>query len=215
MTDAGCPIGPGSYPSDCDVTQGLLARSRERQAQPAVAHGPLWRNALPKASGIKLLLLDVDGVLTDGTIVYTHSGTEMKAFSTKDGFGIRILQETGVAVGVITARSSEAVRRRAEDLKLAHVYQGIRNKIEVFEEILAKEQLTPAQVAYMGDDWLDLPLLIRVGLAAAPADAVAEVRAAAHYVATVPGGRGAVREVCHLIIAAQGREGELLEKYRR
>lgn len=213
MTDAGCPIGPGGYPSDCDVTQGLLARSRARDQ--AASRGPAWQNALAKAAGIKLLLLDVDGVLTDATIVYTHSGTEMKAFSTKDGFGIRILQEIGVAVGVITARSSEAVRRRAEDLKLAHVYQGIRNKIEVFEQILAKEGLTPAQVAYMGDDWLDLPLLIRVGLAAAPADAVAEVREAAHYVASVPGGRGAVREVCMLIIAAQGKERELLEKYRR
>ena len=213
MTDAGCPIGPGGYPSDCDVTQGLLARSRQRDQ--AAVRGPAWQNALVKAAGIKLLLLDVDGVLTDGTIVYTHSGTEMKAFNTKDGFGIRILQEVGVAVGVITARSSEAVRRRAEDLKLAHLYQGIRNKIEVFEEILAKEKMTRAQVAYMGDDWLDLPLLIRVGLAAAPADAVAEVREAAHYVASVPGGRGAVREVCELIIAAQGKERELLEKYRR
>ncbi|MEW6594733.1 MAG: 3-deoxy-D-manno-octulosonate 8-phosphate phosphatase [Thermodesulfobacteriota bacterium] len=213
MTDAGCPIGPGGYPSDCDVTQGLLARSRERDQ--VAARGPAWQNALAKATGIKLLLLDVDGVLTDSTIVYTHSGTEMKGFSTKDGFGIRILQESGVAVGVITARSSEAVQRRAEDLKLAHVYQGIRNKMEVFEEILAKEQLTPAQVAYMGDDWLDLPLLIRVGFAAAPADAVAEVREAAHYVATVPGGRGAVREVCMLLIAAQGKERALLEKYRR
>jgi 3-deoxy-D-manno-octulosonate 8-phosphate phosphatase (KDO 8-P phosphatase) len=215
MADPSCPIGPGGYPSDCDVTQGLLARSREREAQQTAARGPAWQQALAKAAGVRLLLLDVDGVLTDGTIVYTHSGTEMKSFNTKDGFGIRILQESGVAVGVITARSSEAVRRRAEDLKLAHVHQGIRNKIEVFEEILAKEKLTPAQVAYMGDDWLDLPLLIRVGFAAAPADAVAEVREAAHYVTTLPGGRGAVREVCMLLIAAQGKEGELLERYRR
>jgi len=213
VTDAGCPIGPGGYPSDCNVTQGLLARSRERDQ--AAARGPAWHNALAKAAGVKLLLLDVDGVLTDGTIVYTHSGTEMKSFNTKDGFGIRILQESGVAVGVITARSSEAVRRRADDLNLAHLYQGIRNKIEVYEQILTKEKLTPAQVAYMGDDWLDLSLIIRVGFAAAPADAVAEVRAAAHYVATVPGGRGAVREVCELIIAAQGKESELLGKYRR
>ncbi len=215
MTDSSCPIGPGGYPSDCDITHGLLARSREREAQQAAARGPAWQQAMAKAANVKLLLLDVDGVLTDGTIVYTHSGTEMKGFSTKDGFGIRILQESGVAVGVITARSSEAVRRRAEDLKLAHVYQGIRNKIEVFEEILAKEQLTPAQVAYMGDDWLDLPLLIRVGLAVAPADAVAEVQAAAHYVTSLSGGHGAVREVCHLLIAAQGKERDLLEKYRR
>ena len=215
MTDESCSGATGPYPSDCDITQGLLARARQREEQRMAERGTSWSAALSRAAKVKLLLLDVDGVLTDGSIVYTHSGTEMKAFNTKDGFGIRLLQESGVAVGVITARTSEAVRRRAEDLKLSHVHQGIRNKIEVFERILASEQLAPAEVAYMGDDWLDLPLLIRVGLAAAPADAVAEVREIAHYVAASPGGRGAVREICNLIIAARGKERELLEKYRR
>ncbi|MFZ5775517.1 MAG: KdsC family phosphatase [Thermodesulfobacteriota bacterium] len=175
--------------------------------------GYVWRACLPRAREVRLLLLDVDGVLTDGSIVYTHSGTEMKSFNTKDGFGIRILQEAGVEVGVITARSSEAVRRRAQDLKLAHVYQGVRDKIEAFTAILAEQRLEPVQVAYMGDDWLDLPLLTRVGLAAAPADAVTEVRQTAHYVTRQVGGRGAVRELCDLIIEAKGRRDELLARY--
>lgn len=216
MADESCPSGNnGSYPSDCDITQRLLQRSREREAQRVAARGEGWNAALERAAKVRLLLLDVDGVLTDGSIVYTHSGTEMKAFNTKDGFGIRILQEAGVAVGVITARSSEAVRRRAEDLKLAHVYQGIRNKIEAYEQILAEQHLKPIEVAYMGDDWLDLPVLIRVGFAATVADAVPEVQEAAHFVTTRAGGRGAVREVCDLIIEARGKSGELLEKYRR
>lgn len=208
-----CGSAECGYPSDCDITQGLLKRAAERQGQEE--GGYVWRACLPRAGAIKLLLLDVDGVLTDGSIVYSHSGTEMKAFSTRDGFGIRLLQEAGVEVGLITARTSEAVQRRAQDLNLRHVYQGVRNKIEAFTAILAEQQLQAAQVAYMGDDWLDLPLLARVGLAVTVADAAREVKEVAHYITKRPGGCGAVRELCDLLIAALGKREELLRKYLR
>lgn len=208
-----CSPGEKGYPSDCEITEGLLKRAAERQKRED--HGYVWRSCLPRAGKIKLLLLDVDGVLTDGTIVYAHSGTEMKAFSTRDGFGIRLLQESGVEVGLITARTSEAVHRRAQDLKLKLVYQGMRNKIEAFAAILAEQHLLEEEVAYMGDDWLDLPLLIRAGLAVTVADAAPEVKEVAHYITRNPGGRGAVRELADLLIEARGKHQELLRKYLR
>lgn len=214
MTDPGsCGIPGGQYPSDCEVLEGLRQRALARTEQDE--RGYVWRNCLPLAKEIRLLLLDVDGVLTDGSIVYGNSGTELKSFNIKDGFGIRLLREAGVEVGIITARRSEAVERRAQDLKLAHVYQGVGNKIEAFEKILAEQKLSPKQVAYMGDDWLDLPLLSRVGLAVTVADAVAEVKAIAHYVTRREGGRGAVRELCELIIEAKGLREDLLARYLR
>jgi len=214
MSDTGsCGIPGGQYPSDCEVAEGLRQRAMSRNEQDE--RGYAWRNCLPLAKEIRLLLLDVDGVLTDGSIVYGNSGTEIKAFNIKDGFGIRLLREAGVEVGIITARRSEAVERRAQDLKLAHLYQGVGNKIEAFSEILAAQMLIPQQVAYMGDDWLDLPLLSRVGLAVTVADAVAEVKAVAHYVTRQAGGRGAVRELCELIIEAKEQREELLGRYLR
>ncbi|MCX5865023.1 MAG: 3-deoxy-manno-octulosonate-8-phosphatase KdsC [Deltaproteobacteria bacterium] len=214
MTDTGsCGIPGGQYPSDCEVLEGLRKRALAHTEQ--AEHGYVWRNCLPLAKEIRLLLLDVDGVLTDGSIVYGNSGTELKTFNIKDGFGIRLLREAGVEVGIITARRSEAVERRAQDLKLAHLYQGVGNKIEAFSEILTAQKLIPQQVAYMGDDWLDLPLLSRVGLAVTVADAVAEVKAVAHYVTRREGGKGAVRELCELIIEAKGQREELLTRYLR
>jgi 3-deoxy-D-manno-octulosonate 8-phosphate phosphatase (KDO 8-P phosphatase) len=199
------------YPSDCEITQGLRQRALERAG--AEGRGYAWKNCLPRAAKVELLLLDVDGVMTDSTIVYGPEGYEMKAFSTRDGLGIRLLREAGVETGLITARTSDAVRRRAEDLGLRHVYQGRGKKIEAFQQIITAQNLRPDQVAYMGDDWLDLPVMLRVGLAAAVADAVAEVKAAAHYVARSPGGRGAVRELCELIIEAKGMREKLLAEY--
>jgi 3-deoxy-D-manno-octulosonate 8-phosphate phosphatase (KDO 8-P phosphatase) len=214
MTDSGSRgISGGQYPSDCEITEGLRQRALSRSGQDE--RGYAWRASLPRAKEIQLLLLDVDGVLTDGSIVYGNGGTELKGFNIKDGFGIRLLREAGVEVGIITARRSEAVERRAQDLKLAHLYQGVGNKIEAFAEILAAQKLTPRQVAYMGDDWLDLPLLSRVGLAVTVADGVAEVKAVAHYVTREAGGRGAVRELCELIIEAKGQREELLARYLR
>jgi 3-deoxy-D-manno-octulosonate 8-phosphate phosphatase (KDO 8-P phosphatase) len=214
MTDSGSRgISGGQYPSDCEITEGLRQRALSRSGQDE--RGYAWRASLPRAKEIQLLLLDVDGVLTDGSIVYGNGGAELKGFNIKDGFGIRLLREAGVEVGIITARRSEAVERRAQDLKLAHLYQGVGNKIEAFAEILAAQKLIPQQVAYMGDDWLDLPLLSRVGLAVTVADGVAEVKAVAHYVTREAGGRGAVRELCELIIEAKGQREELLARYLR
>ena len=214
MTDPGsCGIPGGAYPSDCEVMEGLRQRALARTE--ADERGYVWRNCLVLAKEIRMVLLDVDGVLTDGSVVYAQSGTELKAFNTKDGFGIRLLQEAGVEVGIITARSSEAVQRRAQDLKLAHVYQGVRNKIEIFDRILTEQKLFAKEVAYMGDDWLDLPLLSRAGLAVTVADGVPEVKAVAHYVTRRAGGRGAVRELCDLIIEAKELRKEMLGRYLR
>lgn len=209
----GCPSGQaeGGYPSDCELTQALLARSRDTD-QP-LPRSEQWRLALPRAAQVRLLLLDVDGVLTDGTIFYAPGGGESKGFNTQDGFGLRILQECGVEVGLITARRSESVTRRAEDLRLKYVYQGAGRKMEVYENLLRETGLRPMHTAYMGDDWLDLPLLARVGLAAAPANAVAEVRQRVHYVADRGGGRGAVRELCELILEARGELSALRRRY--
>lgn len=212
MPDHSCPDG-GAYPSDCEITQGLRRRALARAG--GKERGYVWKSCLPQAAKVELLLLDVDGVLTDASIFYGPAGSELKAFSTRDGFGIRLLREAGVETGLITARSSEAVRRRAEDLKLRHVYQGAGNKIKAFNKILADQDLRPEQVAYMGDDWLDLPVLLRVGLAAAVADAVPEVKEAAHYVTSRPGGRGAVRELCELIIEAKGLREKLFAGYAK
>lgn len=205
--------GQQGYPSDCELTQGLLEKARDRTRP--VARSDAWKAVLPRAREIKLLLLDVDGVLTDGTIIYTHGGGESKGFNTQDGLGLRILQDAGVEVGLITARTSEAVNRRAADLKLKYVYQGTGSKLEVYESILQQSGLRPLQTAYMGDDWLDLPLLSRVGLALSPANGVAEIRQQVHYVTSRKGGQGAVREACDLILEAQGRLTTLLHTYAR
>ncbi len=206
-----CSGGSSGYPSDCELTQALLEKARKRQE--SGEKGYVWKSCLPKAKGLKLFLLDVDGVLTDGTITYTHEGNEIKSFHIHDGLGIRLLMESGVEVGIITARESEAVNRRVRDLGIKYVFQKARNKLEIFEKLLKDLDLQPPEVGYMGDDWLDLPLLVRVGFAATVEDAVEEVLQVAHYVARRKGGRGAVREVCDLILEARGAKSELLEKY--
>lgn len=212
MDNSTCPISkPGAYPSDCELTQAMRERAMERNKP--IQRNERWQAALPRAKEIRLLLLDVDGVLTDGTIVYTEDGGESKGFNTQDGFGLRILQDSGIDVGLITARTSDAVKRRAEDLGFAHVAQGRKDKRAVFEEILATTGLRPLQTAYMGDDWLDIPLLDRAGLSAAPANAVAEVRQRVHYLCMRSGGQGAVRELCELILEAKGQLSSLLATY--
>ena len=170
--------------------------------------------ALARAKEIKLLLLDVDGVLTDGTLLYTGSGEESKSFNTQDGFGLRLLGDAGVDVGVITARQSEVVARRAKELNMRYIYQGIGNKNEAFKEIIRVSGLKPFQIAYMGDDWLDLVLLQQVGLAIAPANGVPEVQEIAHFITERGGGAGAVRDACDLIIEAKNLALELLQKYK-
>ncbi len=162
---------------------------------------------------IRLLLLDVDGVLTDGRIIYDAQGIETKAFDVKDGHGLKLLQRSGVQVGIITGRQSEVVDIRARELGIDIVYQGAKDKLVPFEEILQKLQLTADEVAYMGDDLPDLPVLRRAGWAVAPLDAVGEIKPYVHYVTSRPGGRGAVREVCDLLLQENGCWPELTSRY--
>lgn len=209
--DSCAPSKAGAYPSDCEVREGYRLKVREKAEQES--HREAWRLTLPKAKKIKLLLLDVDGVLTDGSLIYSHEGHESKAFSTQDGFGLRMLQDSGVEVGIITARSSAALSRRSEDLKITHLYQGSSNKLDAYKEISKKTGLKPFEISYMGDDWLDMVLLKRVGLAVAPANAVIEVQEMVHYVCSKSGGHGAVRELCDLILHSKGEHKKLHQYY--
>lgn len=209
MTGHCSPTPPG-YPSDCEVMEGYRTMAREREARPIDQNR---QRVFARAKEIRLLLLDVDGVLTDGTLHYSGSTEESKSFHTQDGFGIRLLQEAGIDTGVITARKSEVVARRAGELKMRYIYQGTRNKNEALKEILQVSGYRPFQVAYMGDDWLDLVLLQQVGLAIAPANGVREVKQIAHFVTERQGGAGAVRDACDLILEAKNLVAELLQKY--
>lgn len=166
-----------------------------------------------RAEKLQLLLLDVDGVLTNGTLIFSSQGEESKGFNTQDGFGIRLMQEIGVETGIITARKSTAVTRRCENLQMRYIYQGDNDKLKAYNDIIKKSGLKPVEIGYMGDDWLDLVLFSRVGLALAPANAVAEVKDAAHYITSRSGGEGAVREVCDMILKAKGLHKRLLQSY--
>jgi 3-deoxy-D-manno-octulosonate 8-phosphate phosphatase (KDO 8-P phosphatase) len=160
--------------------------------------------ALLRARPLKLMIFDVDGVMTDGTLFYSERGEELKAFNILDGHGIKMLKQYGVEVALITARKSRAVELRAANLGIAHVYQGVEDKRGAYAALLAQLALTTEQSGYMGDDLLDLPLLTRCGFAATVTAAPEAVRKRAHYVARAPGGHGAVREVCEFILHAQG-----------
>lgn len=157
-----------------------------------------------KAAAIRLIIFDVDGVLTDGSLFIGDDGQEYKAFHSKDGHGMVLLQESGVQIGIITGRTSEVVRIRMESLGIRHVYQGKRQKLPAYEEIKRATGFTDAQIAYVGDDIVDLPVMTRVGLAIAVQDAHYLAKQHAHWVTPSGGGRGAAREVCELIMDAQG-----------
>jgi 3-deoxy-D-manno-octulosonate 8-phosphate phosphatase (KDO 8-P phosphatase) len=158
-----------------------------------------------RAGRIRLILLDVDGVLTDGRIVMHGDGTESKEFHIRDGAGIVWAMQAGIDVGILSARTSAATTQRAAQLGIGIVSQGVSSKLAEFERILADRALSADAVAYMGDDLLDIPVLSRAGLAAAPADAAPEARQASHWVSASNGGRGAVRELIEFILRAQGR----------
>src|SRR4029079_5972629 len=168
-----------------------------------------------RARRVRLLLFDVDGVLTDGKILLHADGTESKQFDIRDGTAIVLAQRAGLTTGLLSARQSAATTERAPPPRIPIVRQGAGEQLEALGEILAGEGLAEHQVAYMGDDLLDLPVLGRVGLAAAPADAAAEVIARAHWVSTAPGGRGAVREFIEMILRAQNRWDNVLREYVR
>ena len=166
-----------------------------------------------KASKIKLLLFDVDGVLTDGKILLHADGTESKTFDIKDGTGIVWAQRAGLTVGILSARTSAATSQRAAQLGITLIHQGVKSKLDTYDQIADGLLLEDEQVAYMGDDVLDLPVLLRVGLAAAPADAVEAVRSRVHWVSRCQGGAGAAREFIELILRAQGRWDSLVASY--
>ena len=166
-----------------------------------------------RASRIKLLLMDCDGVLTDGRLWLTDDGDEQKSFNTHDGLGLALLHRAGLKSGIITGRSSRAVARRAQELGVEFVCQGNPDKTAAFEQVLQQAGVDENEVAFVGDDLPDIPLMNRAELAVAVADAVEETRAAAHYVTRAKGGRGAVREVIEIILKSQGRWHDLVEDY--
>ena len=158
-----------------------------------------------KARGIRLLLFDVDGVLTDGTVIIHADGTESKQFAIKDGIAIVAAHRQGLLTGVLSGRASAATLHRARQLGMAIVHDNVATKVGTYEEILEAHGLRDEDVAYMGDDLQDLPVLARAGLAAAPADAASEVRARVHWVSAARGGEGAARELVELVLRAQGK----------
>ncbi len=157
-----------------------------------------------RARRIKMLLLDVDGVLTDGRIILDNKGNELKAFHVRDGHGIKLAQRSGIVVGIITGRKSDVVNVRARELAIEEVHQGVKNKIDVYESLLSKYALSDDQVAYIGDDIVDREIMRRVGFAACVADADPSVMPEAHLTTSACGGRGAVREVINVILRCQG-----------
>jgi 3-deoxy-D-manno-octulosonate 8-phosphate phosphatase (KDO 8-P phosphatase) len=167
-----------------------------------------------KAARIRLLLFDVDGVLTDGKVQIHGDGTESKQFDIKDGISMVWAQRAGLTVGLLSARTSASTVQRAEQLGISLMHQGVASKLETYQQIVDKVGVVDAEVAYMGDDIVDLAVLERVGLAAAPADAVAEVRASVHWVSRESGGNGAARELIETILRAQGRWDGIVSAHR-
>jgi len=169
-----------------------------------------------RARNIRLAAFDVDGVLTDGTLYYTDSGEEFKAFNVQDGHGMKMLKDSGIALAIISSRRAGCVEARARNLGIDLLYQGVADKLAAFEELLRRCSVDAQACAYAGDDLVDLPVLRRCGLAVSVPDAPALVRGHAHYVTRAHGGRGAVRELCELILQAQGalvaRQAEYLDR---
>jgi 3-deoxy-D-manno-octulosonate 8-phosphate phosphatase (KDO 8-P phosphatase) len=166
-----------------------------------------------RAAAIRLILFDVDGVLTDGHVTVNADGTESKVFAIRDGIAMVWAQRAGIRVGFLSARLSSTTPHRAAQLGVTLVYHGVTSKLATYEQILADLRLTDSDVAYMGDDVVDLAVLARVGLAAAPADAVSEVRSRVHWVTAAPGGGGAARELIERILRVQGRWEAIVASY--
>ena len=166
-----------------------------------------------KAATIKLVVFDVDGVLTDGSLFYGDDGQEYKAFNSRDGHGMKMLQASGVTIGIITGRTSEVVNFRMQNLGIQHVYQGKLEKLPAFEHLLAQLNLSHEQVAYVGDDVVDLPVMLRAGLAIAPPRSHELVLEHAHWITPNDAGRGAARDVCEMIMKAQGTWDAAIMQY--
>ncbi len=170
---------------------------------------------LEKASQIKLLICDVDGVLSDGKVYFTNQGDELKNFNIKDGLGIKLLQQSGIQVAIITGRQSAIVEHRAHELGIKLLYQGRPDKRATFSEIIQQLNLQPEQVAHIGDDLPDLPLMNLSGLGISVADAYFFVKQQADWITQMPGGSGAVREVADLLLSAQDKLSAILESYQQ
>jgi 3-deoxy-D-manno-octulosonate 8-phosphate phosphatase (KDO 8-P phosphatase) len=166
--------------------------------------------AAERARRVKLMIFDVDGVLTDGGLVFTAEGDTMKVFHSMDGHGAKLLRQAGIETAIITGRKSGIVAVRAKELKITHLYQGVENKPEAFADLLRQTGMAPEECGYMGDDWVDLGVMLKVGFAAAPANSHPEVIARAHWVSEARGGHGAVRELCDTLLRAQNKYDALL-----
>ena len=170
-------------------------------------------DALVRAARVKLMVFDVDGVLTDGGLHYGHDGEVIKRFHVQDGLGLRLLQESGVQTAIITARQSPIVARRAADLGIHHVQQGVHNKADAFDRLLEKTGFTDAVCGFAGDDLIDLPVLTRVGFAASVPNGHPEVISRVHFVSQAYGGDGAVRNICDFLLRAQGNYNKALASF--
>jgi len=158
---------------------------------------------LERMRQLRLMIFDVDGVLTDGTLYFSETGAELKAFNARDGHGLKVLKESGVEVALLSARRSRAVEARAAELGITFVEQGASDKSAAFESLIGRLRTSAAAAGYMGDDWVDLPVLARCGFAASVPEAPELVRERVHHVTRAPGGRGAAREICELIMRVQ------------
>lgn len=165
-----------------------------------------------RAANIRMLVLDVDGVLTDGKLYFDHAGNESKAFNARDGLGMKALLRCGIEIAVITGRKCKAVTHRMNQLGIKHVYQGQLKKLDALLELLELTGLDAEQVCFAGDDWIDLPVLSRVGLAVSVANGEERVKQQAHWITSNKGGDGAVREICNLILNAQEKEQSIVDE---
>ena len=172
-------------------------------------------DALARARRVRLVIFDVDGVLTDGRLWYGPGGEELKAFHAFDGHGVHLLRMARLDTAIISGRRSQAVEERARELGIKHVVQGAANKLAAFRQMLRRLKVKQGAVAYMGDDVVDLPVLTRCGFACAPHEAPEDVRRRVHYIASAPAGHGAAREVCEFILEAQGKLDNVLKRYLR
>ncbi len=170
-------------------------------------------DASARAAQVRLMIFDVDGVLTDGSLHFGSDGEWIKTFNVLDGQGIRLLQNAGIATAIISARQSALVQRRASDLGITHVHQGVHDKRVAFEQLMAQTGIVAQHCGFIGDDVIDLPILLRAGFAASVPNGHDEVRQRVHYVTSATGGRGAVRELCDFILRAQGKYEAALAPY--
>lgn len=166
-----------------------------------------------KLNDIQLLLLDVDGVLTDGSITYSDSGEQVKTFNSKDGLGLRLLMNSGIRVGIITGRKSKALKYRCENLGITLLYEGTSDKSAAFEKIIMETGIPAHKIAFVGDDLIDLPVMKKAGLSFCVSDAPDEVKHHSHIITIREGGRGAVREICENILKAKGFWENILSQY--